>query len=138
MSRFPYNGWWEAKRRRTAWKSIICFRRRFFLRATFGGYNKIGEDNDRVANISRALGANLLISAGSTLISISRIITASNWARAMAYTPSVRLAGDPSGGYRVLNGVDLTYRYQPLGSAVYQGLTWGSEFYTNNERFPTD
>ena len=41
----------------------------------------------------------------------------------MAYTPSVRLAGDLNGGYRLLNGIDLTYRYQPLGSAVYQGLT---------------
>ena len=49
----------------------------------------------------------------------------------MAYTPSVRLAGDPSGGNRILNGIDLTYRYQPLGSAVYQGVTWGSEFYFN-------
>jgi len=54
----------------------------------------------------------------------------------MAYTPSVRLAGYPSGGFRTLNGVDLTYRYQPLSSAVYQGLTWGSEFYTNSERAP--
>src|SRR5262249_56943530 len=55
----------------------------------------------------------------------------------IATTPSVRRVGFPSGGgYRMLNGVDLTYRYQPLGSAVYQGLTWGSEFYANSERMP--
>ncbi len=56
----------------------------------------------------------------------------------MAYTPSLRLAGDVSGGTRILNGVDITYRYQPLDSAVYQGATWGAEFYANNERFPVD
>jgi hypothetical protein len=35
-----------------------------------------------------------------------------------------------------MNGVDLTFRYQPLGSVVYQGFTWGSEFYANSERVP--
>ena len=53
-----------------------------------------------------------------------------------AYTPSLRLAGDPVGGDRILNGIDLTYRYQPLGSSVYQGFTWGNEFYANSERIP--
>ena len=47
----------------------------------------------------------------------------------MAYTPSVRLAGNVDGGDRMLNGIDVTYRYQPLDSVVYQGLTIGSEFF---------
>ena len=54
----------------------------------------------------------------------------------MAYTPSERLTGDPVGGDRMLNGIDLTYRYQPLSSVVYQGVTWGSEFFANSERIP--
>ena len=56
----------------------------------------------------------------------------------LAYTPSVRLSGRRLGGDRVLGGVDLTYRYQPLASTVYQGFTWGSEFYNNSQRFPFD
>ena len=56
----------------------------------------------------------------------------------LAYTPSVRLVGDSRGGDRILNGVDFTYRYQPLASSLYQGFTWGSEFYANSQRFPLD
>jgi hypothetical protein len=110
----------------------------FFLRATFGGMNKIGEENDRVSNI--------LPRSWSQMTYLSRLNTyfdltdnqSIELGTSMASTPSVRLGGDSNGGYRLLNGVDLTYRYQPLGSAVYQGLTWGSEFYTNSERFPKD
>ena len=32
----------------------------------------------------------------------------------------------------------MTYRYQPLASTVYQGFTWGSEFYANSQRFAID
>ena len=32
-----------------------------------------------------------------------------------------------------MSGVDLTYRYQPLGSTLYQGLTVGAEFFGNSE-----
>ena len=110
----------------------------FFLRATVGGMNKIGEGNDRVSNI--------LPRSWSQMTYLSRLNTyfdltdnqSVELGTSMAYTPSVRLGGDPNGGYRSLNGVDLTYRYQPLGSAVYQGLTWGSELYTNSERTPFD
>ena len=101
-----------------------------------GGMNKIGEGNDRVSNI--------LPRSWSQMTYLSRLNTyfdltdnqSVELGTSMASTPSVRLGGDPNGGYRLLNGVDLTYRYQPLGSAVYQGLTWGSEFYTNSERIP--
>jgi len=30
----------------------------------------------------------------------------------------------------------VTYRYQPLSSVVYQGVTWGSEFFANSQRIP--
>ena len=110
----------------------------FFMRATFGAMNKMGEGNDRIDNT--------VLRSGSQFTYLGRLNTyfdltdnhSIELGTSLAYTPSVRLAGDASGGSRMLNGVDLTYRYQPLGSSVYQGLTWGSEFYANSERFPFD
>ena len=110
----------------------------FFMRATFGAMNKMGEGNDRIDNT--------VLRSGSQFTYLGRLNTyfdltdnhSIELGTSLAYTPSVRLAGDASGGARMLNGVDLTYRYQPLGSSVYQGLTWGSEFYANSERFPFD
>jgi hypothetical protein len=110
----------------------------FFLRATLGGMNKIGEGNDRVDNIvPRSASQMTYLSRLNTYFDITDNHSI-ELGTSLAYTPSVRLSGDVSGGARMLNGVDLTYRYQPLGSAVYQGLTWGSEFYANSERFPLD
>ncbi len=110
----------------------------FFLRATFGGYNKIGADNEQVDNLKPR--------AGSRFTYLGRLHTyfdltdnhSIDLGTSLAYTPSVRLTGDASGGDRILGGVDLTYRYQPLASTVYQGFTWGSEFYNNSQRFPFD
>ena len=110
----------------------------FFLRATFGAMNKIGEANERIDNT--------VLRSGSQFTYLGRLNTyfditdnhSVELGTSLAYTPSVRLAGDVSGGARMLNGVDLTYRYQPLGSSIYQGFTWGSEFFANGERFPFD
>jgi hypothetical protein len=110
----------------------------FFLRATLGGMNKIGEGNDRVDNIvPRSASQMTYLSRLNTYFDITDNQSI-ELGTSLAYTPSVRLSGNVSGGARMLNGVDLTYRYQPLGSAVYQGFTWGSEFYANSERFPLD
>ena len=110
----------------------------FFLRATLGGYNKIGEDNDQVSNSKpRSWSQFTYLGRLSSYFDLTDNHSV-ELGTTMAYTPSVRLAGDPSGGNRILNGIDLTYRYQPLSSAIYQGVTWGSEFYFNNQRFPTD
>lgn len=110
----------------------------FFLLATFGGYNKIGAENEQVDNSKPR--------AGSRFTYLGRLHTyfdltdnhSIDLGTSLAYTPSVRLEGPPSGGSRILNGVDLTYRYQPLASTLYQGFTWGSEFYANSQRFPVD
>ena len=109
----------------------------FFLRATFGGYNKIGADNEQVDNLKPR--------AGSRFTYLGRLNTyfdlgdnhSVELGSSLAYTPDVRLT-DTGGGDRTLAGVDLTYRYQPLDSTVYQGFTWGSEFYANSQRFPFD
>ena len=110
----------------------------FFLRATLGGYNKIGEDNDQVSNSKpRSWSQFTYLGRLNSYFDLTENHSI-EVGTSMAYTPVVRLTGAPSGGNRILNGVDLTYRYQPLSSAVYQGLTWGSEFYFNSQRFPTD
>jgi hypothetical protein len=106
----------------------------FFLRATLGGMNKIGEDNNQVNNSKpRSWSQFTYLGRLNTYFDLTDNQSV-ELGTSMAYTPSLRLAGEPNGGYRTLNGVDLTYRYQPLGGAVYQGLTWGSELYTNSER----
>ena len=106
----------------------------FFLRATVGGMNKMGEDNNQVNNSKpRSWSQFTYLGRLNTYFDVTDNQSV-EFGTSMAYTPSLRLAGQPNGGYRTLNGVDMTYRYQPLGGAVYQGLTWGSELYTNSER----
>jgi hypothetical protein len=108
----------------------------FFLRATVGGYNKIGADNERVDNAkSRSWSRFTYLGRLSTYFDLTDNHSVEVGA-STAYTPSQRLTGDPVGGDRMLNGIDVTYRYQPLSSVVYQGVTWGSEFFANSERIP--
>src|SRR5262245_2041566 len=106
----------------------------FFLRATLGGYNKIGEDNDRVDNTKpRAWSRFTYLGRLNTYFDITDYQSI-ELGTSLAYTPSVRASGDPVGGDRALGGIDLTYRYQPLDSTTYQGVTVGAELFTNSER----
>jgi hypothetical protein len=106
----------------------------FFLRATLGGYNKIGEENERLDDTkSRAWSRFTYLGRLQTYFDLTDHQSI-ELGTSVAYTPSVRIAGDPSGGDRTLGGIDLTYRYQPLDSTTYQGLTIGSELFTNGER----
>jgi hypothetical protein len=117
---------------------VYLFPTPFFLRATLGGYNKMGEENERLDDSkSRAWSRFTYLGRLNTYLDITDNHSL-ELGTSMTYTPSVRLAGDPVGGDRLLNGIDLTYRYQPLSSLVYQGLTWGSELFTNRERIPFD
>ncbi|MGE5216916.1 MAG: hypothetical protein ACM3SP_07940 [Chloroflexota bacterium] len=105
----------------------------FFLRATIGGYNKIGESNDQVNNSKpRSWSRFTYLGRLNTYFDITDNHSIELGA-SQAYTPSLRLPGVTANGDRLLNGIDVTYRYQPLGSAVYQGLTLGSEFFRNSE-----
>jgi Sec-independent protein translocase protein TatA len=103
----------------------------FFLRGTVGGYNKVGAENDRVDNDRpRAWGRFSYLGRLSTYYDITdnhSIEVGSS----LAYTPQVRVSDQKA--YRALSGVDVTYRYQPLASVVYQGFTWGTEFLGNSE-----
>ena len=108
----------------------------FFLRATLGGYNKLGAENERLDDTKSR--------AWSRFTYLSRLHTYFDLAdnhgielgTSLAYTPSIRLVEEPRGGSRSLAGVDVTYRYQPLGSTLYQGFTLGGELFGNSERRP--
>ena len=107
----------------------------FFLRGTIGGYNKIGAENERLDETkSRAWSRFTYLGRLQTYFDLTddqSIEVGSS----LAYTPSIRIPEDPHGGSRTLTGVDLTYRYQPLGSTLHQGLTIGGEIFGNSERF---
>lgn len=106
----------------------------FFLRGTLGGYNKIGAENDRLDDTrSRSWSRFTYLGRLHTYFDLTDNHSI-ELGTSLAYTPSIRIPEDPHGGTRTLTGVDLTYRYQPLGSTLYQGLTIGGEFFGNSER----
>ena len=106
----------------------------FFLRGTIGGYNKIGAENERVDNAkSRAWSRFTYLGRLQTYFDLSDNHSI-ELGSSLAFTPSVRIASDPQGGHRTLSGLDVTYRYQPLGSTLYRGFTLAGEFFGNSER----
>jgi hypothetical protein len=99
-----------------------------------GGYNKLGAENERLDDTKhRAWSRFTYLGRLHTYVDLTDSHSI-ELGTSLAFTPSVRLGDGLQGGDRVLNGIDVTYRYQPPGSAVYEGLTWGSEFFANNER----
>jgi hypothetical protein len=103
----------------------------FFLRGTVGGYNKVGAENDRVDNDRpRAWGRFSYLGRLSTYLDLTDNHNL-EIGSSLVYTPQVRVNDQKA--FRALSGVDVTYRYQPLESVVYQGFTWGSEFLANSE-----
>jgi hypothetical protein len=106
----------------------------FFLQGTFGGYNKIGEENERVDDTkSRSWSRFTYLGRLHTYFDLTDNHSI-ELGSSLAYTPSFRAPGDVFGSDRTLSGVDLTYRYQPLDSTLYQGFTWGTELFANSER----
>ena len=106
----------------------------FFLRATVGGYNKLGAENERLDDTkSRAWSRFTYLGRLQTYFDLADNHSI-ELGSSLAFTPSIRIPSDPEGGDRTLTGVDLTYRYQPLGSTLYEGLTLGAEFFGNSER----
>ncbi|MPZ77993.1 MAG: hypothetical protein GEU77_15905 [Deltaproteobacteria bacterium] len=106
----------------------------FFLRATAGGYNKLGAENERLDDTkSRAWSRFTYLSRLHTYFDLADNHSVELGA-SLAYTPSIRIPEEPHGGSRSLSGLDVTYRYQPLGSTLYEGFTVGGEFFGNSER----
>jgi hypothetical protein len=106
----------------------------FFLRGTIGGYNKLGAENERLDQTkSRAWSRFTYLGRLQTYFDLTDHQSV-ELGTSVAFTPSIRIPSDPHGGNRTLTGVDLTYRYQPLGSTLYEGFTVGAEFFGNSER----
>ena len=106
----------------------------FFLRGTIGGYNKLGAENERLDDTkSRAWSRFTYLGRLQTYFDLTDHQSI-ELGTSVAFTPSIRIPSDPHGGNRTLSGVDVTYRYQPLGSTLYEGFTVGGEFFGNSER----
>ncbi|HEU5464211.1 MAG TPA: hypothetical protein VFV82_08780 [Candidatus Binatia bacterium] len=106
----------------------------FFLRATLGGYNKLGAENERLDDAkSRAWSRFTYLGRLHTYFDLTDNQSV-ELGSSLAFTPSIRIRSDAQGGNRTLSGIDLTYRYQPLASTVYEGFTLGAEFFGNSER----
>jgi hypothetical protein len=104
-----------------------------YLTLTAGWYNKLGAENERVDNtVPRDLSQFTYLGRAATFFSLTdsnSIDLGGTW----AHTPEVKL---DDGASRNLVGVDLTYRYVPLGQATYRGLVWGTELLYNQEDRP--
>jgi hypothetical protein len=104
-----------------------------YLTLTAGWYNKLGGENERVDNsVARDLSQFTYLGRAATFFNLTdanSIDLGGSW----AYTPEVKI---DDGASRNLVGVDLTYRYVPLGQASYRGLIWGTELLYNQEDRP--
>jgi hypothetical protein len=111
-----------------------------YVTLTAGMYNKLGGENDRISNeVPRDLGEFTYLGRAATFISLSDAHSI-DLGMSYAYTP--RVASEEKAN-RHLAGLDITYRYVPLGQAAYRGLVWGTEVLFNRENrpiggFPTD
>jgi hypothetical protein len=106
----------------------------FFLRATLGGYNKMGAENERLEDTRpRAWSRFTYLGRLQTYLDLADNHSV-ELGSSLAYTPSIRIPEEPQGGSRSLAGLDITYRYQPLASTLYQGFTLGGELFGNSER----
>jgi hypothetical protein len=125
-----------------------------FVNATAGIYDKIGADNDR-ADVAgaRSLYEFTYLGRLSAYADIGENHSVELGADS-AWTPK-RFVDDTTqptalgvntrkNTWRTLNGIDLTYRYQPAQGGMYRGVVWGTEVMQNDERrfdaanLPTD
>ena len=106
----------------------------FFLRGTIGGYNKIGAENERLDDSkSRSWSRFTYLGRLQSYFDLTDDHSI-ELGTSLAYTPSIRIPEDPHGGNRALSGIDMTFRYQPLGATLHQGITVGVELFGNSER----
>jgi hypothetical protein len=104
-----------------------------YLNLTTGMYNKIGAENERVSNeVPRALSKFTYLGRAATFFSLGDAHSVDLGAT-VAYTPEIQIEENAA---RYLVGVDVTYRFVPLGQAAYRGLVLGAEFLYNNEKRP--
>jgi hypothetical protein len=104
-----------------------------YLTLTAGMYNKIGADNERVSNLtSRQLSDFTYLGRAATFFSLTDANSV-DLGLSLAGTPRV---AEDLGEPRYLGGLDLTYRWIPLGASGYRGFIWGTEVLVNSENQP--
>jgi len=111
-----------------------------YLNATFGAYNKLGAENDRMDNtVSRRLSEFTYLGRLNTYLDIADNHSVELGVTS-AFTPR-RVVADvtdtvttKNNTWRSLNGADLTYRYQPARGGLYNGFLWGTEIMQNKEQ----
>jgi hypothetical protein len=104
-----------------------------YLTLTAGMYNKIGAANERVSNVtSRQLSDFTYLGRAATFFSLTDANSV-DLGLSFAGTPRVE---EDLGEPRYLGGLDLTYRWIPLGASGYRGFIWGTEVLVNSENRP--
>lgn len=118
----------------------------FYLNATFGMYNKMGAENDRQDNLgSRALDEFTCLGRLNTYADLTdtqnvELGVNTAWTPKRTVTEDITVTGSANAlttrrnTWRTLNGLDMTYRHQPPGGGLYEGLVWGTEVMQNTER----
>jgi hypothetical protein len=114
-----------------------------YVTVTAGAYNKMGAANSRVDNLGpRPLSEFTYLVHPTTFISLNDANSV-DVGVSYAYTPRVDSFSVDNveflrdGKLRNLGGIDITYRYIPLGQASYRGLVWGTEVLLNHETWNT-
>ncbi len=120
------------------------FKTPFFLQGTLGAYNKLGADNNRLADTNGGPGnpnghpwdANTYLARLFSYIPIGDNYGV-DLGLSQAETPRAYFTnGNPVDNHhsaRSLTGLDVTFRYEPLVQNVFRKLIWGSEVFRNSE-----
>jgi len=111
-----------------------------YVNATFGAYDKIGEDNTRLDPTQlHKPGDMTYLGRMSTYRDLTDNASV-EVGGSFAWTPEMNLDDDNGNTLtttdtgRRLAGIDVTYRYQPPSGGLNHGLLWGSELFYNSER----
>ncbi len=109
-----------------------------YIFAVAGAYNKMGADNTRQDDTQVRTPAEFSymgrLSAYEDLGDNQSVeIGADSVWTPKRFVPS-SVGETRSDTWRTLNGLDLTYRYQPAQGGLYRGVIWGTEILQNDEK----
>ena len=111
-----------------------------YVNAVFGVYDKMGANNTRIdPSGARPLDEFTYLGRLSSYVDLNdnhslELGADSAWTPKRTVTDTVGDITTHKNTWRTLNGIDLTYRYQPAQGGLYRGLIWGTEIMQNNER----
>jgi len=110
-----------------------------YLNAILGAYNKIGAENKRLDTSLHGLGELTYLGRLSTSLEMGDnhsielgVSTTYTPRRVVQDATATVITRDDT--WRLLGGIDLVYRYQPVRGGLYRGFVWGTELLYNNEQ----